>query len=105
MHSPVPSSDSSAAGKARFQPRAFWRMLGLTWGYRRTLILGLLCTTAFAGLHTVGIGWAFPVFKVLLEPEGVCGWAHRTAAARCRIRADRWADAERTARGKHLRGK
>ena len=82
MHSPVPSSDSSAAGKARFQPRAFWRMLGLTWGYRRTLILGLLCTTAFAGLHTVGIGWAFPVFKVLLEPEGVRGWAHRTAAQR-----------------------
>jgi len=64
----------------RFSARDFARMLGLVRPHLRTLILGLLATVLFAGLHTLGIGGAFPVFKILLEPEGLAGWVDRTVA-------------------------
>ena len=39
-----------------------------------------MATIAFAGLHTVSIGGAFPVFKILLEEEGLHGWVNRIVA-------------------------
>ncbi len=64
----------------RFRAREFWRMVGLTWPFRRLLITGVLLTIVFAGLHTVSLVGVFPVFKTLLESEGLRGWAERTVA-------------------------
>lgn len=66
--------------QARFRGRELVRLISLTCRYRVTLGLGLLATVVFAGLHTVSIGAAFPVFKLLLEEEGLHDWADRTIA-------------------------
>ncbi len=66
--------------KARFRGRELVRLISLTCRYRVTLALGLLATVVFACLHTVSIGAAFPVFKLLLEEEGLHDWADRTIA-------------------------
>lgn len=55
-------------------------MVGLTWPFRRQLSVGVLLTVVFAGLHTVSLVGVFPVFKTLLESEGLRGWADRTIA-------------------------
>ncbi|MFQ5494568.1 MAG: ATP-binding cassette domain-containing protein [Phycisphaerae bacterium] len=60
--------------------RHFRRLLALVCRNRGTLVLGLLATVVFACLHTVSVGVAFPVFKVLLEDEGIGGWVDRTIA-------------------------
>src|SRR3990172_1047160 len=75
------ADDSQRAPRARFRSREFWRLVALTRPYRRSLISGLVATIAFAGLHTVGISGAFPVFQVLLEKEGLHGWLNRAIAA------------------------
>lgn len=82
MQSQRPTPDERPAKAGPFQTRMFLRMLGLVWMFRTTLLAGLAATVVFAGLHTLGIGWAFPVFKVLLEPEGLRGWVDRSAAGR-----------------------
>jgi ATP-binding cassette, subfamily B, bacterial MsbA len=64
----------------RFQPRQFGRMVGLAWRFRRYLISGVLLTVVFAGFHTVSLVGAFPLFKMLLEQEGLHGWVDRTIA-------------------------
>jgi len=74
------ADDSQRAPPARFRSREFWRLVALTRPYRRALVAGLFATIAFAGLHTVGISGAFPVFQVLLEEEGLHGWLNRTIA-------------------------
>src|SRR3990172_8570745 len=74
------ADDSQRAPPARFRSREFWRLVALTRPYRRSLIAGLVATIAFAGLHTVGISGAFPVFQVLLEEEGLHGWLNRAIA-------------------------
>lgn len=58
----------------------FWRVVARCLRYPRSLIVGLLATVGFACLHTVTIGAAFPVFKILLEEEGLVGWSDRTFA-------------------------
>ena len=74
------ADDRQRAPQSGFRAHEFWRLLALTRPYRRSLIVGLLATVAFAGLHTVGISGAFPVFQVLLEEEGLHGWLNRTIA-------------------------
>ena len=64
----------------RFSMRDFGRMLALTWPFRAYLITGVLLTVIFAGLHTVSLAAAFPIFKILLEEEGLQGWADRMIA-------------------------
>ncbi len=54
--------------------------MALACHYRTTLLLGLFATVVFACLHTVSVGAAFPVFKLLLEEEGLQAWADRTVA-------------------------
>ena len=76
------ADERNRAPKGGFRAREFWRVVGLTRPYRRRLALGLVITVGFAGLHTVSIGGAFPVFKVLLEDEGLHGYVDRTIAAR-----------------------
>lgn len=71
----------------RFSLPAFRRLLAMMWLFRRTLIAGLLCTVAFAALHTVSIGAAFPIFKLMLEQEGLHGWVERSIAGE-RLGAD-----------------
>ena len=66
--------------EGRFNLRDFGRMLALTWPFRAYLIPGVLLTVVFAVLHTVSLGAAFPVFKILLEEEGLHGWADRMIA-------------------------
>ncbi len=56
------------------------RVIRMSLRFRRTLLMGLVCTVVYACLHTVGIMTAFPVFKVLLDKEGVNGWVDRTVA-------------------------
>ncbi len=77
----VSPDDSQRAPPARFRSREFWRLVALTRPYRWSLIAGLVATIAFAGLHTVGISGAFPVFQVLLEKEDLHGWLNRAIAA------------------------
>jgi subfamily B ATP-binding cassette protein MsbA len=76
----ISADDRQRAPQSGFRAREFWRLLTLTRPYRRSLIVGLLATVAFAGLHTVGISGAFPVFQILLEEEGLHGWLNRTIA-------------------------
>ena len=76
----IAADDSQRAPQGRFRRREFWRLVALTRPYRRSLILGLVATIAFAGLHTVGISGAFPVFQVLLEEEGLHVWLNRAMA-------------------------
>ncbi len=67
MNPKLISVDAKASTpKARFRPRELGRLISLTCRYRKTLVLGLLATVAFACLHTVSVGGAFPVFKLLL---------------------------------------
>ncbi|MCH7595112.1 MAG: ATP-binding cassette domain-containing protein [Planctomycetes bacterium] len=72
------ADDAHRAAPGGFRARHFGRVVAFTKPYRRSLVLGLLITVAFAGLHTVGITAAFPVFKILLEDEGLHGWVDRT---------------------------
>lgn len=76
----VSADDRHRAPQSGFRTREFWRLVALTKPYRRFLIAGLAATFAYAGLHTVGISGAFPVFQVLLEEEGLHGWLDRTIA-------------------------
>lgn len=71
----------------RFRGKAFRRLIGLCLHYKTTLVIGLMCTVAFACLHTVSIGAAFPIFKILLEEEGLLGWSNRILAGE-RLDAD-----------------
>lgn len=82
MNPKLVSVDAKAATpKARFRPRELQRLIALACRYRLTLGLGLLATVAFACLHTVSVAGAFPVFKLLLEEEGLQAWADRTVAS------------------------
>ncbi len=66
----------------RFHARELGRLVAVACKCRVMLALGLLSTVAFACLHTVSVGGAFPVFKILLEQEGLRGWVDRTIAGR-----------------------
>ena len=76
----IVADEKQRAPHRKFSAREFRRVISLTKPHRKTLIAGLLVTVCFAGLHTAGIGAAFPIFKVLLEEEGLHGWAARTVA-------------------------
>jgi ABC-type multidrug transport system fused ATPase/permease subunit len=76
------TADDRQRAPSSWRGRDFWRLVRWTRPYRQHLILGLCCTVVFAGLHTVGIGGAFPVFQVLLEEEGLQGWADRAIAGK-----------------------
>lgn len=76
----ITADESNRAPQTKFRRREFFRIVALTKPYRRSLVLGLIFTVFFAGLHTVGIGGAFPVFQILLEEEGLHGWINRTVA-------------------------
>ncbi|MCH7873054.1 MAG: hypothetical protein IID33_15265, partial [Planctomycetes bacterium] len=76
---------SSISAKGDVSDRGFslrdFKRLVLLASRRRTILgLGLLATVVFACLHTVSIGTAFPLFKILLEDEGIRGWTDRTVA-------------------------
>ncbi len=66
----------------RFRVGPFKRVVMLTWQFKRVLIIGLLATVAYACMHTASIGAAFPVFKILLEQEGLQGWIDRSFAGK-----------------------
>ena len=66
----------------RFRVGPFKRIVALTWQFKRVLIVGLVATVAYACMHTASIGAAFPVFKILLEKEGLQGWVDRSLAGK-----------------------
>ena len=70
----------SSQRKGKVRSPNLRRVIRMSLRFRRTLVMGLLCTVVYACLHTVGIMTAFPVFKVLLDEEGVGGWVDRTVA-------------------------
>lgn len=75
------SADAKPPSKDyRLRIRQLGRIVGLAWPHRGKLALGLVFTVLFAGLHTASLGGAFPVFKLLLEDEGLQGWMDRTLA-------------------------
>ncbi len=76
----ISADDEQRAPPAKFRRREFWRLVAHTSPYRWSLVAGLIATIAYAGLHTVGISGAFPVFQVLLEDEGLHGWSNRAIA-------------------------
>ena len=77
----IDADEKHRAPKAPFRLRELRRVLALVWPFRRTLVVGLLLTVVFAGLHTVSIAGSFPILKVLLEPQGLHGWVDRTVAS------------------------
>lgn len=77
----IAADDEQRAPAARAPRAEFFRVLRLVWPYRGKLLLGILCSILFAGLQTAGLSAVFPVFKILLEEEGLKGWAHRMIAA------------------------
>jgi len=77
----------SKTPNARFRSRQLARLVGLVFHCRTTLCLGIAATVVFACLHTVSVGGAFPIFKLLLEEEGIRGWVDRTVAGK-RLGAD-----------------
>lgn len=66
----------------RFSAKEFARIMRVATQHRGPLALGLLATIVYACLHTVSLTVALPVFKVLLEDEGVHGWVYRELAGR-----------------------
>ncbi len=68
-----PTSSDSAFRYAELR-----RLFALIWPFRRSVLLGLLATLIYISLHTFSLAAAFPVFKVLLEKEGLDGWIDRT---------------------------
>ncbi|UCF33678.1 MAG: ABC transporter ATP-binding protein [Phycisphaerales bacterium] len=76
----IETDKNQRAPRAHFIFRSFRQMLALTWPFRRLILVGLLATVVFAALHTLSVGAVFPVFKVLLEEEGVHTWVHRMVA-------------------------
>ncbi|MCH7992821.1 MAG: ABC transporter ATP-binding protein [Planctomycetes bacterium] len=72
------AQDKSADRRFRFgQVR---RIVGLARPYRKALALGLFFTVIYTGLHTLSLGVAFPVFKILLDQEGLRAGAERSVA-------------------------
>lgn len=81
MNPKLISVDAKAkAPEAKFRFGELGRLIGLASAQKKTLVLGLMATVVFAGLHTISVGTAFPIFKLLLEEEGLQGWAYRTVA-------------------------
>ena len=77
------SVDTQAPSADRhFRSREFRRLIAFVRPFRGMLAGGLLLTILFAGLHTVSVAGAFPVFQILLEEEGIGGWIDRTVAGR-----------------------
>lgn len=66
----------------RFSARDFARIMRVATRHRGPLLIGLLATIVYACLHTVSLAVALPVFKVLLEDEGIHGWVYRELAGR-----------------------
>ncbi len=73
-------NDQHRTAKGGFRTREFVRIVGLAWPHRKTLALGVLVTILFAGFHTLSIAGVFPIFKVLLDQEGLHGWVSRSVA-------------------------
>ena len=75
------ADDRQRAPKSGFRAREFWRLLALTRPYRRSLILGLLATVAFAGLHIglsvsiiQAVAMGVPVIaSTCVAPQGLMG--------------------------------
>ena len=76
----LPTDEPGETPTGGFPARRLGWLLSLVCRYRGILVLGLACTVAFACLHTVSIAVSFPVLKILLEEEGLRGWADRTVA-------------------------
>ncbi len=73
----VSADKKGRAPDKAFRAREFGRVVALTRNHRRGLVLGLIITVGFAGLHTISIAGTFPIFQVLLEEEGLHGWIDR----------------------------
>lgn len=79
--------DETRAPKIPVHLRDVFRLVRVVGPERKTLLIGLAFSLVFAAFHTVSVSGAFPVFKILLEPEGLRAWADRVVAAE-RIGAD-----------------
>jgi len=53
----------------------FYRSLRYLWPYRRTLAISIVCVIFISVLWGGGLGMAAPVLKVLMDPQGLHGWA------------------------------
>lgn len=60
--------------------KSFRRSLRYLRPYRLRVIAIILCVLAISVLWAGGLGILLPGAKVLLSPEGLHGWAHKTAA-------------------------
>ena len=78
----VAINEKAKKSPERFRAQVFRRLFLLCCHYKTTLIVGLMCTIVFACLHAVSIGAAFPIFKILLEEEGLQGWSYRILAGK-----------------------
>ena len=58
--------------------KSFFRSLGYLRRYRRRLIASIVCVILIAVLWGGGMGMIAPVLKVLIDPEGLHGWAWRS---------------------------
>ncbi|MEE9293442.1 MAG: ABC transporter ATP-binding protein [Phycisphaerae bacterium] len=79
-HLLIDANDRTRAKKVPLASPAFARMLRTVVPHRRIVITGVLVSIVYAMLHSVSILGALPILKVLLEEEGLHGWADRSMA-------------------------
>jgi ATP-binding cassette, subfamily B, bacterial MsbA len=60
--------------------RNFFRSLRYLRPYRARLLVAVLCVALIAVLWGGGLGMIAPVMKVMIDPEGLHGWAWKTLA-------------------------
>lgn len=74
------ANDRTRAPKAPLMGPALRRLISSTFWHWRLLTAGAVCSLFFAGLSAFGLAGVLPVLKLMLEEEGLGGWAYRTVA-------------------------
>ncbi len=83
----IDADDKKRAKRVPLSAPAFVRMLRSVLPHRRMIAAGILTSIVYALLHSVSIFAALPILRVLLEDEGLHGWADRAMAGK-RLDAD-----------------
>lgn len=59
--------------------QAWWRVLRGVWPYKWLVAISIVCAFGVGFSYAAGVGVMLPVLKIFISPEGVHGWAYRSA--------------------------
>ncbi len=76
----IKADDEKRAERVPLSAPAFKRMVRATFPHKGLIVSGILASVVYAMLHSVSVLAVLPILKVLLEDEGLHGWADRTMA-------------------------